>query len=136
MCRTRTCWKRDRKRTQRRIECDTIQVYILCPLAQGIYGRKERAHRNPFMEPDYLFAPKLIECRAERERGRWCVCVCLCERVRYLVLFILFSIFKQILLCLHRERQMGWGLGVGRGGLRGLHERVWLCSSRGLLLEL
>lgn len=51
-------------------------MYILCPLAWGIYGRKERAHRNPLMEPDYLFALKLIECRAEGVGG----CVSVCER--------------------------------------------------------
>lgn len=62
---------------ERRIKCDTIQVYILCPLAQGIYGRKEHAHRNPLMEPDYLFALKLIECRAERGEGVVCVCLCM-----------------------------------------------------------
>lgn len=113
---------------ERWIKCDTIQVYMLCLLARGIYGRKERAHRNPLMEPDYLFALKLIECRAEREGGGGGVaCACVIEREKEGErereisgsLYPFLPFFKQILLCLHRERQMGWGVGVKARG------RVW-----------
>lgn len=64
------------------------------------------------MEPDYLFALKLIECReGERELGGG-ACVVVTEGdIWFSLSFSPF--FKQILLCLHRERQMGfWEGGV------------------------
>ena len=119
VCRTRT-WN---KIGNRQIKCDTIKANIVCLLAPGLHGMKEPVHGNSLMEPDYVFALKLTECKTgggsvSVQRGGG-----------YLVRFILFSLFKQILLCLYGERQMAWGGGGG-------HERAWLWSSRGLLVEL
>lgn len=107
-CSAQKRWKRNRKQADKN---GTQYKCTICARWHGGVWQEKRAHRNPLMEPDYLFALKLIECREGESEWGGGACVVVTEGdIWFSLSFSPF--FKQILLCLHRERQMGfWEVG-------------------------